>query len=133
LHAGDAVSDNFSALHGTGNCAAQTTHDNQVVCLEGYERALDDGAERLRGRNADFVCGSFCCRHGFSFLLEIQLRLFGEGRVGFECYSDRDHGWKDIEGNPGCWWDDGMHGHAMCGWEEACFIADVLLRRRLPC
>ena len=67
-----------------------------------------------------------------SYYLIQNERRFGEGRVGFEDFPDRDHTWNTLYGKPS-WWDDRMHGHAMCGWEEACFIADVLLRRRLPC
>jgi hypothetical protein len=52
--------------------------------------------------------------------------------VGFEDYPDRDHGWKDIDGNPG-WWDERIHGHAREGWQDARFCADFLLGRRLPC
>ncbi len=46
-------------LHSTGDGTAETTDDDDVMRLECFESALDDGAEGLRGGHADFVSGSF--------------------------------------------------------------------------
>ncbi len=69
-------------LYSARNRTTESTNNDNVVRLECFESAFNNGAEGLRGSHADFVGGSFACKWGVVIRRGLVRGMRWDGRKG---------------------------------------------------